>query len=135
MSPFDTKIASKSIAKKPTKRGGFMGIALARQETHTTTVRLPRPVYDQARCVVDKEKGGISAISLNDLIVAAITTYLKMYKRRQIDAAFACMAQDADYQKEAKLLAEEFEYSDWEALMTEEEELKGEPAYASSSAR
>jgi hypothetical protein len=26
------------------------------------------------------------------------------------------MAEDADYQKEAKLLAEEFEYSDWEAI-------------------
>ncbi|MFL6435984.1 MAG: hypothetical protein ACJ71Q_00260 [Terriglobales bacterium] len=111
-----------------------MALATAR-ETRTTTVRLPRPVYDQAKCVVDKEKGGVGTISLNDFIVSAIKAYLKMYKRRQIDAAFAGMAEDADYQKEAKLLAEDFEHSDWEALRLEELDLEGEPAYAASSAR
>ena len=105
-------------------------------ETRTTTVRLPRPVYDQVKCVVDKEKGRIGTrISLNDLIVTAITAYLKMYKRRSIDAAFASMAEDADYQKEANLLAEEFEHSDWEALGIEDGDLEGEPIYAASSAR
>src|SRR5271157_939789 len=99
----------------------------ARTETRTTTVRLPVRVYDQARCVVEKERKGPSgSISLNDLIVAAITAYLKLYKRKQIDAAFAGMAEDADYQKEAKLLAEEFEVSDWEALRLEEMDLAGE---------
>jgi len=111
-------------------------MALARVETRTTTVRLPRPVYDQAKCVVNKEKGGIgSTFSLNDFIVAAIKAYLKMYRRRQIDAAFFGMAEDADYQKEAKLLAEDFEHSDWEALRLEEDDLEGEPIYAASSAR
>jgi len=106
-------------------------MALAQAETRTTTVRLPRPVYDQAKGVVDKERGsggaGQTRISLNDFIVAAIKAYLKMYRRRQIDAAFACMAEDADYQKEAKLLAEEFEFSDWEALRLEEKDLEGGP--------
>jgi hypothetical protein len=110
-------------------------MALAQTETRTTTVRLPRPVYDQAKDVVEKERGGQSRISLNDLIVTAITAYLKMYKRREIDAAFAGMAEDADYQKEAKLLAEDFEHSDWEALRLEEEDLKREPIHASSSSR
>jgi|ERR1035441_849473 hypothetical protein len=107
-----------------------------RLETRTTTVRLPVRVYDQARCVVEKEKRGVSgtSISLNDLIVAAITTYLKMYKRKQIDAAFAGMAEDADYQKEAKLLAEEFEASDWEALRLEEMDLEGEQIYGQLAA-
>ena len=105
-------------------------------ETRTTTVRLPRPVYDQVKCVVDKEKRRTGArVSLNDLIVTAITAYLKMYERRGIDAAFAGMAEDADYQKEASLLAEEFDYSDWEALGIEEEDLKGEPLYAASVTR
>jgi hypothetical protein len=104
-------------------------------ETRTTTVRLPRPVYDQAKCVVDKESGGRTRVSLNDFIVTAITAYLKMYRRKQIDAAFAGMAEDADYQKQAKLLVEEFEHSDWEALRIEEEDLEGEAAYASDSAR
>lgn len=105
-------------------------------ETRTTTVRLPRSVYDQAKCVVETQKGAASGSrSLNDLIVAAITAYLKMYRRRQIDAAFAGMAEDANYQKEASLLAEDFEHSDWEALRLEEKDLEGEPSYAASSAR
>jgi hypothetical protein len=108
---------------------------LTQAETRSTTVRLPRPVYDQARCFVDKESGGGTRISLNDLIVTALTAYLKMHKRRQIDAAFAGMAEDANYQKEAKLLAEEFEQSDWEALRLGEDDLEREPLYAASSTR
>lgn len=110
-------------------------MSIAQAETRTTTIRLPRPVYDQAKCVVNNESGGRTRISLNDLIVMAITNYLKMYKRRQIDAAFAGMAEDADYQKEAKLLAEEFDYSDWEALGMSEKDLEQEPIYAGSAAR
>lgn len=108
-----------------------------RTETRTTTVRLPVRIYDQARCVVDNEKKGASgtSLSLNDLIVAAITAYLKMYRRKQIDAAFAGMAEDADYQKEAKLLAEEFEASDWEALRLEEMDLAGEQQYELATSR
>ena|ERR1043166_3877632 len=109
---------------------------VANLETRTTTVRLPRPVYEQAKCVVDKERGGSGmAISLNELFVTAITAYLRLYKRRQIDAAFAGMSENADYQKEAKLLTEEFEHSDWEALLLEESDLEGEPTYASSASR
>ena len=110
-------------------------MSVAQAESRTTTVRLPRSVYDQARCIVDKESGGRTRISLNDFFVTAITAYLKMYKRKQIDAAFAGMAEDADYQKEAKLLLEEFEHSDWEALRLGEEDLEEEPIYAASSAR
>ena len=83
-----------------------------KKETRTTTVRLPRSVYDQVICVVEKEKGVSGSASLNDFFVAAIEAYLRMYRRRQIDAAFAGMAEDTDYQKEAKLIAEEFEHSD-----------------------
>jgi hypothetical protein len=109
---------------------------LARVETRTTTVRIPLPVYDQARCVLETERGGKGAsVSLNDFIVTAITAYLKMHRRKQIDSAFAGMSEDADYQREATLLSEEFEYSDWEALRLEEEDLAGELAYASSSSR
>jgi len=112
-------------------------MALARLEMRTTTVRLPRPVYDQAKCVVDREKKGGAGpvVSLNDLIVAAIKAYLKMYKRRQIDTAFAGMAEDADYQKEASLLAEEFAYSDWEALRIGEEALEAELTDVVNSSR
>ena len=127
-------------------------MALAqKKETRTTTVRLPRPVYDQVRSVVEKEKGISGSASLNDFFVAAIKAYLRMHRRHQIDAAikaylrmhrrhqidaaFAGMAEDTAYQKEAKLIAEEFEHSDWEALRLEEKDLEGEPAYATSSTR
>jgi hypothetical protein len=116
-----------------TVEGGNM--AQAQSPTRTTTVRLPRRVYDEAKCVVNQESGGTNRVSLNDLIVAAITAYLKVHKRRQIDAAFAGMAEDADYQKEAKLLTEDSEYSDWEAIKLGEDDLIGEPENAASSSR
>src|ERR1039457_1078140 len=82
----------------------------ARTKTRTTTVRLPERIYELARRVAEREKKGTSGVSasLNDLIVTAVTSYLNIYQRKQIDAAFAGMAEDADYQNEAKLLAEEF---------------------------
>jgi len=84
--------------------------------SQTTTVRLPKPLYEEVRSVV--KKGGTEARSLNEFIIAAIRTSLRMYKRQQIDAAFAGMAGDADYQKEATRMADEFAHSDWEALRT-----------------
>ena len=84
--------------------------------SRATTVRLPRPIYDQAKQFVDSEKNGGASLSLNDFFVSAIQTYIKLHQRRQIDAAFAGMAEDADYQKEAGLLEVEFEASDWDAL-------------------
>jgi Arc/MetJ-type ribon-helix-helix transcriptional regulator len=106
-----------------------------KQETRTTTVRLPRPLYDQIRGVVEKEKGVSGSSSLNDFFISAIKAYLQMYRRHQIDAAFAGMADDTGYQNEAELIAEEFEHSDWEALRLEERDLEGEPAYATSFTR
>ncbi len=95
-----------------------MSRALPSRELKTTTVRLPRALYDQAKGAIRAE--GARVASLNDLIVTALKAYLQMLDRRRIDAAFAGMAEDADYQKEAQLLAEEFVYSDWEALGLEE---------------
>ena len=92
-----------------------------KSKLQTTTVRLPRRLYEEARSVV--EKGSTEARSLNDFIIVALKTYLKIYERKQIDAAFAGMAQDAEYQQEAKLLAKEFAHSDWEALRLEDNDL------------
>ena len=105
---------------------------MAKPETRTTTVRLPRPVYEKAKSIVDKKRESRASTSLNDFIVSAIKAYLKMYERRRIDAAFAGMAGDEVYQKEGVLLAEDFEHSDWEALKLEE--FDGGP-HASGSAR
>jgi len=106
----------------------------ATREMRATTVRLPRRVYDQAKCLVEREgKHNTTFLSLNDFFVTAIQAYVKLYKRRQIDAAFAGMAEDADYQKEARLLVEEFEPSDWEALrLGERETIDREPEFATA---
>jgi hypothetical protein len=79
-----------------------------------TTVRLPRTLYEQARKFVQQDVSPVDTI--NEFFVAAISAYVKLQKRKQVDAAFACMAENTDYQKEAKLMAEEFSQSDWEAF-------------------
>ncbi len=90
---------------------------MARTETLTTTVRLPRRIYDQAKRIVEKERKKTSrAMSLNDLVVAAVRSYLQRYTRKEIDAAFAGMTEDAEYHAEAQALTAEFAVSDWEAL-------------------
>jgi hypothetical protein len=91
-------------------------------KTQTTTVRIPRPLYEEARDLVNQKK--VKAPSMNEFIVLAMASFLKSYKRRQIDAAFAEMARDADYQKEAALISEQFEHSDWEALAITEQDVE-----------
>jgi hypothetical protein len=86
----------------------------SKKERVRTTVRLPRPLYDEARSYLGKDLS--PADNINDFFVAAICNYVKLLRRKRIDAAFASIAEDADYQKEAKLIAEEFGQSDWEAL-------------------
>lgn len=105
----------------------------AARGTRATTVRLPLPVYEQAKCFVDTERRHTPKTqhqtmygNLNEFFVSAIQAYVKLLQRRQIDAAFAQMAEDADYQKQAQLLAEEFEASDWEALRLSDDQLTEE---------
>ncbi len=45
----------------------------------------------------------------------ALERELAAQKRAAIDAAFAEMARDPDYQTEAKVIASEFAAADWEA--------------------
>jgi hypothetical protein len=85
-----------------------------------TTVRLPRPLYDQARKFVDREL--VPADNINDFFVAAISAYVKLLERKEIDSRFAKMADDTEFQKEAKLIGEEFAQSDWESFELAERE-------------
>lgn len=96
-------------------------MAVSRHETRATTVRIPAAVYEQAKDLVDTERSNAGSLSLNDFFVAAIQAYVKLQKRRQIDAAFAAMAGDVEYQREASFLSHEFEQSDWEALVSQEQ--------------
>jgi hypothetical protein len=79
-----------------------------------TTVRLPRELYEEVQQLVSG--GMVPAETVNELLVTAIRTYLKMLRRKRIDAEFAPMAEDSGYQQQAKLLLEEFAPSDWEAM-------------------
>jgi len=85
-----------------------------------TTVRMPVKLYDEARKFVDRDL--VSADNINDFFVAAICAYVKLLHRKQIDAKFAKMAEDVDYQKDAKLIDEEFGPADWEAFELTERE-------------
>jgi hypothetical protein len=79
-----------------------------------TTLRLPRPLYERAKASI--QGGHTEARTINDFVIAAVELYTKLLDRKRIDAAFRHMSEDADYQKEAQLVAEEFTHSDWEAL-------------------
>jgi hypothetical protein len=88
-----------------------------------TTVRLPRPLYDQAKDLVRQEV--VTAENINDFFVTAIGTYVEMLRRQQIDADFARMADDARYKSVSKQLEREFASSDWEALAIADRKTRG----------
>jgi hypothetical protein len=86
-----------------------------------TTLRLPRQLYERAKLFVESEKMG----SVNDFIVNALSAYVRAMERKAIDDAFAGMATDKQYQREALRIAEEFAASDAEALELTERDLAG----------
>lgn len=79
-----------------------------------TTVRVPKPLYDEAQKYV--HKNATPAETINDFVIHAICAYVKLIKRKQIDAGFAGMAEDTDYLTTASLIGEQFSQSDWEAF-------------------
>jgi hypothetical protein len=83
-----------------------------------TSVSIPESLYEEARSFVDKRVS--PADSINSFVVAAILAYVKLIRRKQIDAQFAAMLEDSEYQQEAKVIAEEFSQSDWEAFQSAE---------------
>ena len=85
-----------------------------------TTVTLPREVYDEVRSLI--EENATPSQTVTAFFAAAIAAYVKLLKRKRIDAEFAAMAQDAAYQKQARLLTQEFGSSDWEAFAQAEKE-------------
>ena len=56
------------------------------------------------------------AASRNELIAVALRHELAALERAEIDAAFAEMGRDRNYQEEAQRIANEFAGSDWEAF-------------------
>ena len=87
-----------------------------------TTISVPEHLYDEARSAV----GGKTAPSgsINELFVSALRAYLKLIERKQIDAQFAAMSGDAEYQQEARRISEDFSSSDWEAFERAEKDAR-----------
>lgn len=92
-------------------------LGLEQFESVRTTVTLPANLVKRSERFV--EKGVIP--SRNALIVAALEYFLAELEEREIDQAFAAMAEDKAYQLLDERLAEEFADSDWEALLSAEE--------------
>ena len=86
----------------------------ASKRYQNTTVRLPRQVYERAKLVAVQSQ----AASFNEFVVQAIEEKVQRLSEAEIDAAFAQMANDTDYQRTAIALASEFEKSDWEAFQS-----------------
>ncbi|HLB89508.1 MAG TPA: YlcI/YnfO family protein [Terriglobales bacterium] len=84
-----------------------------KKQYQSTTVRLPKKVYEKAKTVVSRTEG---ASSFNEFVVQAIEEKVRRLAEAEIDAAFAQMAHDPNYQHDSIALAKEFELSDWEAL-------------------
>jgi hypothetical protein len=85
----------------------------------TTTVRLPRRLYEEARRAL--EKGDTEASSLNDLLVQSLEERLKRLQRELIDREFEQMKYDRHYQRESKVIAKQFAASDRETLRVADE--------------
>jgi len=86
-------------------------------QTVRTTLALPADLL----AAVDQAVQAGKARSRNELVRIALERELAAQQRAAIDAAFAEMAQDQDYQAEAKAMASEFETADWEAWRQVEE--------------
>jgi metal-responsive CopG/Arc/MetJ family transcriptional regulator len=80
-------------------------------QTVRTTLTLPADLL----AAVDQAVQAGKARSRNELVRVALERELATQQRAAIDAAFAEMAQDPDYQAEAKTMISEFAIADWEA--------------------
>jgi Arc/MetJ-type ribon-helix-helix transcriptional regulator len=73
------------------------------------TIRLPQPLLKEAEDLI-RSSGRCE--SMNDFIAKSVQLRVDVLKRKELDAKFAAMSEDAAYQKESTLMAEEFESSD-----------------------
>ena len=85
-----------------------------KSDPQTTTVRLPKRLYEEARTVVRLRS--TDANSLNDLLVESLSVRLKQIRRKQIDDEFSMMKNDAQYRRESELIAEQFAANDRETI-------------------
>jgi predicted PolB exonuclease-like 3'-5' exonuclease len=75
------------------------------------TIRLPKSLHEEVERMIRNRRRGEST---NDFIVQSLQLRISILKRRELDAKFSAMSKDTDYQRDAQLIAEEFESSDGE---------------------
>ena len=91
-----------------------MPATAGKPDLQTTTVRLPKRLYEEARTVVRLRS--TDANSLNDLPVESLSVSRKQIRRKQIDDEFSMMKNDAQYRRESQLIAEQFAANDRETI-------------------
>lgn len=80
--------------------------------TVRTTLTLPAKLLEDTDLAVNQGK----AKSRNDFVAQALRNELSALRKAEIDAAFAPMANDTEYQAEALQIEAELTEASWEAL-------------------
>jgi metal-responsive CopG/Arc/MetJ family transcriptional regulator len=86
------------------------------RETIRTTIALPRSLLAAVDAAVESGR----ARSRNELLARAVEKELASIQRTAIDGAFAGMAEDDEYQREAAAITAEFSAADWDAFRSGE---------------
>lgn len=81
-----------------------------------STIQITLTLLIQLVQTVDSVISQGKAKNRNDFIVRAIHNELAAIKRAEIDAEFAEMGNDTEYQAEVKIINREFAHADWEAF-------------------
>ena len=74
-------------------------------------IRIPKPLVEEVEQFIECRGRGES---INDFIVEAVQLRLSILKRKDLDAELSEMSNDPDYQRDAQLIAQDFETSDRE---------------------
>lgn len=90
--------------------------AVKNYDTVRTTVNLPAELLQRSQQVIDD---GLIP-NRNTLIITALENFLAELERQAIDAQFAVMLDDTEYQVLNEAIVEEFEESDWESWQATE---------------
>lgn len=92
--------------------------SIVRPDSTRLTLYVPTRLVEAADQRVKQGK----AKNRNDFIVMALRRELKALEEADIDADFAEMADDEEYQAEADVLEKEFAQASWEAFQSAEAE-------------
>jgi len=86
----------------------------------SNTVRTMLTIPQDILNAVDQVVSNGRARSRDEFVASALRRELQRIADAAIDAEFAGMADDVDYQAEARQIADEFACADWEALQLAE---------------